>query len=338
MFESGTVLMRGAGAVFSRATLTVLSSCTFTGNRGKPGTIDCAANGSNLRAEFVNCIVRDGPSPFTTFPLEKPRVNVTYSNVQAGWPGKGNIDVDPCFVEPGYWADPNDPNVALDPDNPEAVWVNGDYHLKSQAGHWDRSTETWVCDEVTSACIDAGDPNAPVGAEPFPNGAVVNQGADGGTAEASKSYFGEPACKTQIAGDINGDCRVDATDAHIAAAHLPKQAAALINAPPTVTLTTVEEGEAYDYPEHVLIGANAADSDGFVVSVRFFMEYSGDNKHGTAAATDNNSSDGWGYDWCWWVATGVPFEGPCVIWAEAMDDDGAVAVSSKITVSLHVTN
>jgi hypothetical protein len=37
-------------------------------------------------------------------------------------------------------------------------------------------------------------------------------GAYGGTAEASKSYFGEPLCKTIIAGDINGDCRVDFGD------------------------------------------------------------------------------------------------------------------------------
>jgi len=37
-------------------------------------------------------------------------------------------------------------------------------------------------------------------------------GAYGGTAEASKSYFGEPICETIIAGDINGDCRVDFKD------------------------------------------------------------------------------------------------------------------------------
>ena len=37
-------------------------------------------------------------------------------------------------------------------------------------------------------------------------------GAYGGTAQASKSYFGRPLCETIIAGDINGDCHVDFAD------------------------------------------------------------------------------------------------------------------------------
>ncbi len=44
-------------------------------------------------------------------------------------------------------------------------------------------------------------------------------GAYGGTAEASKSYFGKPVCETIIAGDINGDCRVDLKDVAILAGH-----------------------------------------------------------------------------------------------------------------------
>jgi len=67
-------------------------------------------------------------------------------------------------------------------------------------------------DEATSPCVDTGDPGSPVGREPFPNGGRVNMGAYGGTAEASKSYFGGPPCETIVAGDINGDCRVDFAD------------------------------------------------------------------------------------------------------------------------------
>jgi hypothetical protein len=44
-------------------------------------------------------------------------------------------------------------------------------------------------------------------------------GACGGTPEASKSYFGRPVCETIIAGDINGDCRVDFSDLKILAEH-----------------------------------------------------------------------------------------------------------------------
>ena len=66
-------------------------------------------------------------------------------------------------------------------------WVDGDYHLKSQAGRWDPIGQTWVLDEVTSPCIDAGDPTSEVGDEPLPNGGRVNMGAYGGTTEASRS-------------------------------------------------------------------------------------------------------------------------------------------------------
>jgi parallel beta-helix repeat protein len=104
--------------------------------------------------------------------------------------GPGSVSVDPYFAEPGYWADVDDPNVVVEPNDPNAVWADGDYHLKSQAGRYNPSTPTWVVDGITSPCIDAGDPNSPVAFEPFPNGGTVNMGAYGGTAEASKSPFG----------------------------------------------------------------------------------------------------------------------------------------------------
>jgi hypothetical protein len=65
--------------------------------------------------------------------------------------------------------------------------VDGDYHLKSQAGRWDPNSESWVIDDVTSPCIDAGDPLTPVMYEPHPRGCFINMGAYGGTEKASKS-------------------------------------------------------------------------------------------------------------------------------------------------------
>ncbi|UCG50120.1 MAG: hypothetical protein JSU94_10090 [Phycisphaerales bacterium] len=130
--------------------------------------------------------------------------NVSYCAVQRGlghvfgsgtvnW-GPGNIEGDPCFAEPGGGA------------------VRGDYHLKSQAGRWNPQSKSWVRDDVTSPCIDAANPGSAVGAEAFANGGIVNMGAYGGTAEASKSYFGGPVCETIVAGDVNGDCRIDFAD------------------------------------------------------------------------------------------------------------------------------
>jgi predicted outer membrane repeat protein len=134
-------------------------------------------------------------------------ITIIYSDIHGGWPGEGNIDTDPCFVTPGYWDANGTPEEANDD-----FWIDGDYHLKSQGGRWDVNSESWVQDNVTSQCIDAGDLMSPIGLEPFPNGGIINMGAYGGMAEASKSYFGEPVCETVIAGDINGDCRVNFLD------------------------------------------------------------------------------------------------------------------------------
>ena len=133
--------------------------------------------------------------------------------------GVGNIESDPLFVAHGYWCDVNHQHIAVEPNDPNAVWVDGDYHVMSQGGRWDVNDGRWTADEVTSPCIDAGDPMDPIGSEPFPNGGIVNMGAYGGTAEASKSYFGKPPCETIVAGDINGDCRVNFEDFTFIAFH-----------------------------------------------------------------------------------------------------------------------
>ncbi|HWA75261.1 MAG TPA: right-handed parallel beta-helix repeat-containing protein [Polyangiaceae bacterium] len=62
---------------------------------------------------------------------------------------------------------------------------NGDFHLMSAAGRWDPKTKAWVTDDVTSPCIDAGDPDTNVLTEPEPNGGRVDMGNFGGEAEAS---------------------------------------------------------------------------------------------------------------------------------------------------------
>jgi len=141
--------------------------CTFNGNQADLGSsLACLdSNGSTGASILSHCILRDGDSGICIAGLGD--VAISYSNIQGGWPGLGNIDVDPLFADPkGY-----------------------DFHLKSQAGRWDPAGETWVQDDVTSPCIDAGNPNSPVMYEPFPNGGIINMGAYGGTGEASKSYF-----------------------------------------------------------------------------------------------------------------------------------------------------
>ncbi len=62
---------------------------------------------------------------------------------------------------------------------------NNDYRLRSTGGRFDGGA--WVFDTVSSPAIDAGDPGDPVNAETLPHGDCINQGAYGGTAEASRS-------------------------------------------------------------------------------------------------------------------------------------------------------
>jgi predicted outer membrane repeat protein len=187
----------GAGGAFFLSAYSgpLLLNCTLTGNRAQTGQAlswsrpypPRMPSGSNTVTPFKmslrNCILWDGPSEIGSRETEPAEITITYTDVLGGWPGVGNMDADPLFARPGYW-DPNDDS-----------WVSGDYHLKSQGGRLLAGARSmWVLDEVTSPCIDAGDPNSPVGDEPVAgrHSGRVNMGAYGGTAEASKSYLNEP--------------------------------------------------------------------------------------------------------------------------------------------------
>jgi hypothetical protein len=74
-------------------------------------------------------------------------------------------------------------NIKADPQFADRA--KHDFHLKSQYGRWNGTA--WVTNEVTSPCIDAGDPKDDYAKEPSPNGGRINIGVYGNTAEASKS-------------------------------------------------------------------------------------------------------------------------------------------------------
>jgi len=187
------------GGIYNTDSDVILTNCTFDQNAAQSGNsiaCDSSAEYFPSNVEFVNCIVWGGANEIWN--NDGSLINIAYCNIQSGqagvydpceaviW-GEGNIDEDPLFADPGYWADVNDPDIITEPNDPNVVWIDGDYHLKSKAGRYDPNSESWVADDVTSPCIDAGDPNMPVGDEPFPNGGRINMGAYGGTREASMS-------------------------------------------------------------------------------------------------------------------------------------------------------
>ena len=147
-----------------------LTNCTIANNlaRDYGGGIV-----SNYKLKLLNCILWDNSDVWMQSEDELAQINaenpiINYSCVQ-GWTGTlggiGNIDIDPEF------ADLN----------------NDDYHLKSTVGRWDPNNKIWVQDNVTSPCVDAGDPNIYWGQELWPHGGRINMGAYGGTSEASMS-------------------------------------------------------------------------------------------------------------------------------------------------------
>jgi hypothetical protein len=107
-------------------------NCTIANNfaAGKGGAMhDC----DRL---ISNCIIYGNRSGDSSV-LSMSSVPI-YSCVQDDSNGPGNIDADPCFVEPGYW-DPNGTPTDANDD----FWVDGDYHLLPD-----------------SPCIDEGNNNS----------------------------------------------------------------------------------------------------------------------------------------------------------------------------------
>ncbi|MHC4173337.1 MAG: right-handed parallel beta-helix repeat-containing protein [Planctomycetota bacterium] len=187
----------GAGVMCWDSSSLTLSNCTIAKNSAERLGVGLFS-GRQDSVTVTNSIIwgNTAPQGHELSVRNAATFSINYSNVTGGQNavsgitinlGAGNICADPYFAKPGYWADINDPNVVVEPDDPNAVWIDGDYHLKSQAGRWDPYSDSWVIDDVTSPCIDRGDPNCPIGDEPMPNGGIINMGAYGGTREASMS-------------------------------------------------------------------------------------------------------------------------------------------------------
>jgi hypothetical protein len=120
----------GGGLGNTSSCNTTIANCTFSGNLAYGGKgLSCYTytNEPPSNLQLINCILWDGGDEIWN--NSGSTITITYSDVQAGWPGIGNIDADPCFVSPGYW-------------DSNGVWVDGEYHLLPD-----------------SPCINAGDPN-----------------------------------------------------------------------------------------------------------------------------------------------------------------------------------
>lgn len=140
-------------AVFIAAASPTICSLTVVGNQYGIGAYGCC------RPDISSSIFWNNTKG------DLFQCKARYSRVTNATNGECNIDLAPSFVDPN----------------------NADYHLLSQGGRYWPQQALWVIDDVTSPCIDSGDPDADYHNEREPNGRRVNMGAYGGTAYASLS-------------------------------------------------------------------------------------------------------------------------------------------------------
>ena len=124
---AGNVGDYGGGIYFTAAS-SVMSNSILWGNVAKYGLLQAALFADTVLT-IAYCDVQGGQG----------KVYVE-TGTTLTW-GNGCMDADPCFVAPGYWGSRLDPNVRVEPNKPDAVWVDGDYHFRPD-----------------SPCIDKGDP------------------------------------------------------------------------------------------------------------------------------------------------------------------------------------
>jgi hypothetical protein len=118
---SGNTADCGGGLYSNDANDLRLTNCTIAANSALNG--NALACDSNWRAypsnvQFTNCILWDDGDEIWN--NDNSTITMTHSDIWGNWPGQGNIDADPCFVDE----------------------ANEDYHLLP-----------------ASPCIDTGDPN-----------------------------------------------------------------------------------------------------------------------------------------------------------------------------------
>ena len=167
-FKGGGICFNGTGALINNVICINTASDAGGGIR----------LWSDANLTIINNIIRHNTSPLG--PQIRlgigSSVSVSYSNVDGGWQGTGNIDLDPLFRDP----------------------LNADFHLMSIA----------CGDSANSPCIDAGHPDSlDLILDCFHGlgGVRSDMGAFGG------GYIWTHNCIYEV-GDVNGDASYDGLD------------------------------------------------------------------------------------------------------------------------------
>jgi len=148
-FAECPVIQCGSG------TLLKIANCTIVGN--VPPLFSSSSNPSSSISNSI--IFSNHQNPFEVRKIPPGFISISYSDIEGGYAGIGNIDADPYFAVPGHW-DTNGTPIPFDD-----FWVEGNYRLTA-----------------ASPCIDSGGivflaDNKDLAGNPRIIGAAIDMGA-----------------------------------------------------------------------------------------------------------------------------------------------------------------
>jgi hypothetical protein len=198
------------GGMYNVSSSPTVTNCTFSGNSAENGGgMSNRFGGSN--PTVTNCVLW-GNRPDEIADVDGAATIVGYSDVQGGWPGEGNIDGDPLFVDPdGPDNDPNtfeDNDYRLSPGSP-CIDAGCNWSVPSDSTDLDADGDT---SEITPLDLDGegrffDDPDtADIGCG---NPPIVDMGA---------YEFGDTGPQPCF-GDLDDDGDVDLSDLAVLLAH-----------------------------------------------------------------------------------------------------------------------
>ncbi|MGD0571718.1 MAG: protease pro-enzyme activation domain-containing protein [Sedimentisphaerales bacterium] len=171
------------GGIFEFYSNLTISNCTFNGNISANGAVlacDSEEQSYPSTVMFANCIIWNGSGWLWNNDIST--ANIYYSDVNAGWPGTGNINADPLFMG------------------------TDDFRLQVNSPCVDAGSNNLVSADITD--ID-GDGNT---TEPIPFDIAghprIADGNGDGVAVVDMGAYEQCGLKT----DFNGDCTVDFAD------------------------------------------------------------------------------------------------------------------------------
>ena len=124
---SGNSAERGGGMHNINNSSPTVTNCTFSGNSAS-GQGGGMYNYNNSSPTVTNCIFWDGGDEIYNHGTSTPVV--TYCDVQGGYSGAGNIDVDPLFVNPAaddYHLQAGSPCIDAGDNTAVPVWLTTDF-------------------------------------------------------------------------------------------------------------------------------------------------------------------------------------------------------------------